>query len=64
MVQKILLSLVFFSFIFNLTAQINKKNRLNKKDLISYKLPNLLISNNGKKIKTIKEWESFRRDEI
>ena len=64
MVQKILLSLVFFSFIFKLPAQGNKKNEVNKKDLISYELPDLLISNSGKKIKTIKEWESFRRDEI
>lgn len=64
MVQKILLSLVFFSFIFKLPAQGNKKNEVNKKDLIFYELPDLLISNSGKKIKTIKEWESFRRDEI
>ena len=64
MVKKILLSLICFVFIFKLSAQGNKENKANENDLISYKLPKLLISNSGKKISTPREWENFRREEI
>ena len=64
MVKKILLSLICFIFIFKLSAQGNTENNANENDLISYKLPKLLISNSGKKISTPREWENFRREEI
>ena len=64
MVKKTLLSLICFVFIFKLSAQGNIENKGNKNDLISYKLPKLLISNSGKKISTPREWETFRRGEI
>ncbi len=40
------------------------KKSLNNSDTLNYELPNILISNDGKQIKSIKEWEEIRRPEI
>ena len=53
----IFLPFLLFMGIMEMIAQDNSDN-------FNYDLPNLLVSNNGKRIQTIEEWEKNRRPEI
>ena len=57
----VLTFLLFFNA--NLFAQQIQAN-LDEKEVPSYKLPEILISKSGRKIKNVKRWEKIRRPEI
>ena len=62
------LGLTFLMMCLSLTAVLAQdyKNRINENEskVPQFTLPDVLTCNNGKKVKTIKDWETIRRLEL
>ena len=61
--MKYLVSILTLLFSFTLLAQQNTVN-YDEKEVPNYTLPDLLVSEKGRKIKNVKRWEKIRRPEL
>ena len=61
--MKYLVLILLLTYNLNLFAQQAQAN-LDENEVPSYKLPALLVSKSGRKIKNVKRWEKIRRPEI
>ena len=58
------ITVAFYLIAFNLSAQKTTPTIKDESKVPAYDLPELLISDQGKKIKTKTRWERYRRPEI